>query len=404
MRILYIAAGIPAPGAVGGSTHVMEVTTGLARRGHIIVTIAGPARAPLPRDWPATAQLINMPLPKALALGTAPVVWTAARRLRPEVVMERYYNFAGAGLGWAARHGVPALLEVNAPLWDPPGSPKDRLDRLLPGGPLRRWARWQARVAARVVAPLPEAVTCLTPHPAIEPLTWGANIDRFDPARIGDTERAALRADLGIAAGATVIAFAGSFRRWHGVETLLSATRPLLDEGRAIHLLLIGSGERWEWARTLATTPPLSGHVTLTGQVPYGDVPRLLRAADVAAAPFDVAAHAPLRAIGFYWSPLKVFEAMAMALPVVVPAIADLTAIVRDGLEGLAFASGDTADLSRALAWLDDHPAERQAMGRRARERAVARYSWSAHCGELERILLEMRDVARPTARAVAQR
>jgi glycosyltransferase involved in cell wall biosynthesis len=261
----------------------------------------------------------------------------------------------------------------------------------------------QARAAARIVAPLTEAVTYLTPHPAIEQLTWGANTELFDPALVSEAERLALRHEFGIAPDATVIAFAGSFRRWHGVESLLSAARPLLDEGRAIHLLLIGAGERWEWAKAMATAPPLAGHVTLTGQVPYGDVPRLLSVADAAAAPFDLAAHAPLRAIGFFWSPLKVFEAMAMALPVVVPAVPDLTTIVRDGLEGLSFAEGDVAALSQALAWLDDHPAERRAMGERARERAVARYSWAAHCADLERILLDMRRAARPAVAAPAR-
>ena len=120
LRILYVAAGIPAPGTVGGSTHVVEVTTGLAKRGHQIVTIAGKSAAPPPPDWPDGARLVNVPLPKALSLGTLPAIWWAARALKPDVVMERYYNFAGAGLLWARRRGLPALLEVNAPLWDPP--------------------------------------------------------------------------------------------------------------------------------------------------------------------------------------------------------------------------------------------------------------------------------------------
>jgi glycosyltransferase involved in cell wall biosynthesis len=248
LRILYVAAGIPAPGSVGGSTHVVEVTTGLAKRGHQIVTIAGKADAAPPPDWPAGARLVNVPLPKALSLGTLPAIWWAARSLKPDVVMERYYNFAGAGLLWARRRGLPALLEVNAPLWDPPGSAKDRLNRLLPGGPLRRWATWQARAAGRIVAPLPEAVTVLTPHPGIVRLPWGANTDLFDPARVSAGERAALRAELGIPAEAAVVVFAGSFRRWHGVESLFNAVRPLLLERDDLHLLLIGQGERWEWA------------------------------------------------------------------------------------------------------------------------------------------------------------
>ena len=47
-------------------------------------------------------------------------------------------------------------------------------------------------------------------------------------------------------------------------------------------------------------------------------MPACLAAADIGVAPFDVAAHAPL-ALGFYWSPLKIFEYMAAGLPVVAP-------------------------------------------------------------------------------------
>lgn len=394
LRVLYVAAGIPAPGAVGGSTHVVEVTAGLARRGHQIVTIAGRAAAEPPPDWPANARLINVPLPKALALGTLPAVWWAGRALRPEVVMERYYNFAGAGLLYAHRHGLPTLLEVNAPLWDPPGSRKDHLDAWLPGHPLRRWAIWQARAADRVVAPLPEAVTMLTPHPGIVRLPWGANTELFDPGRIDPRARAARRAELGIPAEATVAVFAGSFRPWHGVEALYNATRPLLIERDDLHLLLIGAGERWAWAQALATTPPFAGRVTLTGAVPYETMPGHLALADFAVAPFDVAAHAPLREIGFYWSPLKVFEAMAMALPVIVPNIPELAAVVRAGLEGSLFPVGDTAALSGAIVWHLDHPAPRREMGQRARERVVEHFSWAAHCRELEAELLALRDGA----------
>ena len=71
----------------------------------------------------------------------------------------------------------------------------------------------------------------------------------------------------------------------------------------------------------------------------------------VVVAPFVPSEHAPLRHFGFYWSPLKVFEAMAMAVPVVTTAIAPLTEIVGDA--GICVPEKDSAALARAI--VDHH-------------------------------------------------
>jgi glycosyltransferase involved in cell wall biosynthesis len=126
-----------------------------------------------------------------------------------------------------------------------------------------------------------------------------------------------------------------------------------------------------------------------TGAVDYERVPELLASATIGVAPFNTAPHPALRAAGFFWSPLKVYEYMAASLPVVTADIHPLNQVIRDGQEGALFREGDIPGLTHAIARLLDHPDKAQAMGRRARERVVEHYSWARHCEELERIMCE---------------
>ena len=83
-------------------------------------------------------------------------------------------------------------------------------------------------------------------------------------------------------------------------------------------------------------------------------MPACLAAADIGVAPFDLAAHKPL-ALGFYWSPLKIFEYMAAGLPVVAPAADRIPKLVEGGVEGLLYQpASPVTGLADALERLTD--------------------------------------------------
>jgi phosphatidylinositol alpha-mannosyltransferase len=73
-------------------------------------------------------------------------------------------------------------------------------------------------------------------------------------------------------------------------------------------------------------------------------------------------------------------------VPAITLDIAPLNEIVRAGEEGLFFKENDPEDLARVIASLADDRPGREAMGRKARERAP-RFSWAAHAEEIESIL-----------------
>ena len=370
MRILYSAIDQVVPGTKGGSVHVAAVAEGLATLGHEVHVLVGAGgRFPEgPVRWTAMAPPLGR---KELRWMRAPAVARCAAALRPDVIIERYYNFGGEAIAAARGVGATAVLEVNAPVVDHPGSAKARLDRALLVQPMRRWRERLCRLADLIVTPSAGILPPDTPAEKIVRLEWGADTTRFAPGAPGTPAYAR--------PPGTVAVFAGAFRNWHGAIHLAHALRALRERGRGdVGAVFIGDGPELPRVREAARG---LDDVIFTGAVPHEAMPASLAAADIGVAPFDTAAHRPLE-LGFYWSPLKIFEYMASGLPVVAPAVDRIPSLVEHGREGLLYDPRAPGALAAALERLAD-AALRTTMGRAARQRAVREYSWAAHCAAL---------------------
>ncbi len=73
--------------------------------------------------------------------------------------------------------------------------------------------------------------------------------------------------------------------------------------------------------------------------------------------------------------PSVTIEAMLRGKPVICSRIGGLPEIVDDGVTGLLFTPGDSADLAAKIEWLWTHPDLCAAMGRAGREKALREYS-----------------------------
>jgi glycosyltransferase involved in cell wall biosynthesis len=374
MKILYCAIDQSVPAAHGGSVHVTAVAEGLAALGHDVHVLVSPGdegRLPQGRaSWSALAPPLGN---RRLRLLRARDIRTRARAFRPDVVIERYYNFGGEGLLAAKDVGALAVLEVNAPVVDHPGSAKRWVDRALLVEPMRRWREWQCRNADLIVTPSARIIPPDVPASKVHRTEWGADTTRFHPDASGAVPFSSTANEI-------VAVFSGAFRAWHGAIHLVEASRRLRERGRTdVTAVLVGDGPELPRVREAAAAVP---GITVTGAVPHAQVPPILAAADVGVAPFDIAAH-PALAYEFHWSPLKIFEYMASALPVVAPRIERLATVVEHEREGLLYDSRDVAGLAAALDRLRDANL-RRTLGTAARARAVREFSWESHCRRLD--------------------
>jgi glycosyltransferase involved in cell wall biosynthesis len=204
--------------------------------------------------------------------------------------------------------------------------------------------------------------------------------DAWAPERF---DRAAARARLGVG-DARVVMFLGTPRAHKGIDDLVEATAGL-DGAR---LVLVGAGAQSAAARRWAARE----HVRVIGEIPFDDVPRYLVAADVVAVP----QRATTDTIGQV--PAKLFDAMALARPIVSTAVSMIPEIL-EGCGVLVPPQNPTA-LRAALGRLLDDPAGAAELGRRARRRCTERYSFTAARAVLfplvDRLVAESRTVRRP--------
>lgn len=285
------------------------------------------------------------------AADTVPVAWWLRRRRRAKMVVYldewdgalMQQRSAGGRLRRWLAHGHHPLDDIYYP-W---------VERLIPGADLvlSTNTALQRRFGGHVVP-------------------MGVDTEYFAP-RGGEAARLR-KAALGLA-DCRLVVFGGVVRPHKGVDVILDALARLGDP--RLRLLVVGPEN--EHVRALQADARLGSFLTCTGARPKAEMPDYLDLADLFVLPLE---DTPLARTQ---TPCKVFEAMAMAKPVVATRISDLPLIL-DGC-GALVPPGDADALAAEIRRIVDDPAGAAAMGRRARERCREHYSSAVTRQLLER-------------------
>ena len=264
----------------------------------------------------------------------------AARSLQRPLV-----TFAAAPLVWEARR-----WGVRRPGW---GRVVERLGEVKPLAAADVVACTSDEVADELARlGVPAAKLLVTPA--------GVDIARFTP----ETSGAGVRERYGIGE-APVIGWTGSFRRLHGLDSILRAVAKVNATHDDVVLLLVGDGN--ERPRLEGLAADLGVRTVFTGTVPHREMPEHVAAMDIAVVSGSDE---------FHYSPLKLSEYLAAGRAVVGPRVGHVERLLTDGRDGVLVPTGDGDAMADALASLLDDPAGRARMGQAGRETAVARCSW----------------------------
>jgi len=362
--------------------HPFEVCEGLIRRGHSVTLLTPSFRPPLEPVGFQTVRTRAQRLPlvaNALhyALAFPYLAQRTARGRVPDVVYARVHPPDWALVAALKRgFGVPFVAEVN-----------DALAAEWRLGGLGRWKLALATTLSRRLLALADAVITVTEElrgvllqeydlrpDRVHVVPNGTNVDLFRPLDPADCRRR-----LGLPPDRPVVCFAGGLRTWHGVAQAVAMLPALRDRAPDALLLIVGDGPEREALAAQAAALGVSGQARFTGRVARARVPEHLGAADVCVAPW-----LPGRNTLTGLSPLKIFDYMACARPIVTTDVGGMTALVGGPRAGVVVPAEDPVALAAACGDLLDDQALRTELGANGRRAAEERYSWDRIAGQVD--------------------
>ena len=229
----------------------------------------------------------------------------------------------------------------------------------LPGAPHERYIA-DLRLADAIVADgwaaehLPSIVDREIDH-----VPKGVDTDQFRPE--GGNERAALGLE-GKTVALVVSRLVPIKNVAYAIDAMTIAARDLPD----LTMLIVGDGPQQGALAAKVASSGLTGRVRFAGRVPHEELPAWYRAAQLFVLPSQ-----------FDNSPNVVLEAMSSGLPLVATDVGGLRQYVQPGINGDLVPLDAPGPLAAAILRFAADPALARRIGRRNREDAVSRYSWT---------------------------
>jgi phosphatidyl-myo-inositol dimannoside synthase len=216
------------------------------------------------------------------------------------------------------------------------------------------------------------------PHPALERLTPGVDLDTFRP----DVDGSPIRDRYGLT-GRPVIVCVSRLVRRKGQDTLIRALPGIRRQVPDVALLLVGAGRFRAELERLARSLDVADAVVFTGGVAHLELPAHYAAGDVFAMPCRTRRGGlDVEGLGIVY-----LEASASGLPVICGDSGGAPDAVRDGVTGYLVSGRDVAQVTERAVRLLRDPGLRARMGAAGRAWVDAEWRWDVLADRLRTLL-----------------
>lgn len=208
----------------------------------------------------------------------------------------------------------------------------------------------------------------------------GVNISLFKPL-----DKVACRKKVGIKHDCFYMGFVGSFKAWQGLDTLVEAMKILKRNGyHMIKCMLVGDGDWMHHIQDMVNRYELQKEVFFKGRILYKNVPTFINSFDICIAPFKKERN---QKIGL--SPLKFYEYLACAKPVIVSRVQGISEIIEQGKCGYLFEPNKVDSLVSMIIESYNERNRLPALGMNGRRFIEDRFSWERISSKVQEVLQE---------------
>ena len=352
----------------GPRAHVLGVIAGFEAAGFEVERFIVGDR--LPRWWSGSGSeaLLTASVIRTLTADLARIAlgWLNGRRARKTSgegwIYERFATLQGLGRSLRSARR-PWIIETNGIIFAE--AHRDRKSLILSG--LARRRELKAYRDCDILICISERLKEILVREGISEgkivvVPNGVDVELFDPRR-----QAARRWSSDYTIGSV-----GYLIEWQRLDLLISAVARLRSAGIPVSAVIVGDGPERANLEATAQASGAADAIHFVGRVPADQVPGYIAGFDV-----GYSATGATAGTGNYRSPLKLYEYMAMAKPVISSRCADARELVEEGRTGFFF-EDSVESVQEAI--LRAHAARQrhEEMGALAREVILRDHSWAA--------------------------